>query len=164
MDELACLEPEHLADPANPANDGYYETLRGLRALADAAAQRMRRKHVAIVRQAHAGKLNTDIAREFNVSQNTVGNVLRRDDAKNLLSLLRHAEHLIEGPRLELRRNVLWRIAQRSELEDPGMTINAIKELNKLAGAYPLAVAPTPTQVNVVINGEMLPRTALDQG
>jgi DNA-binding CsgD family transcriptional regulator len=163
MNELDVLEPEQLADPANPANDGYYDSLRSLRALANSYAERMRNRHVYIVRQTHAGKSAKEIAQTLDVTQNTIYNVLRRDDAQGLMSVLRHTEHLVEGPRLELRRNMLWRIASRNEEEDPNIAISSLKELNKLAGSYPMQVPDAPTQVNIVINGELLPRTALDQ-
>ncbi len=154
--------PEMLLDRYSPENDVYYRALDHLRAFAVNLTARMRPKHVHIVRGHHQGRSNSEIAAEVGVSGNTVSRVLGQKDAQELLKTLRQIAIQIDGPNLAHRKHVLWRIVVDNEVHDPNIAIQALKELNKVEGAYPTQ-APTPPQVNIVINQEQLPRTALDE-
>lgn len=155
--------PDMLLDPHNPANDQYFKSLDALRALAVQQSGAMRQRHVEIVRRSHTGAKPSDIATDLKIAVQTVYAVLRRPESATLLSTLRHIGHLIDGPNLELRKHVLWRIAKRNEVMEPNVTISAMKELNKLDGAYPVQTQPTVPAVNITINQDSMPRTALDE-
>ena len=164
---LAAIEetypPEDLLDEFHPANDTYFTQLRTLRGHAVRLSTSMHYRHVEIAKLRQQGRSNTEIAEAVRVTPQTVGNVLRRDDVQELSTVLGHIGMLIDGPNLELRKHMLWRIARRNEEPEPNVAISALKELNKLEGAYPVQAAATAAVVNVTINGEALPRTKLDE-
>ncbi len=151
-----------LVDTNNPANDTYYQSLRGLRALAVTQAMKMRPKHVQVARLHQQGERNVDIAKKLSLSQGAVGQMLKRRDAKELLHVLQHLAHLTDGPNLEVRRNMLWRIAHMNEIMEPNTTIQALKELNKLDGAYPEQAQQIQQNLTITINSTLLPKTELD--
>lgn len=163
MLDLPTVPPELLKDPDNPANDQYYQQLRRLREVMTSMSARMPMRHIQYVRLYHQGKSPSAIAEQLDVKTTTVSNALNKEPAKRLLRTLQYTQALIDGPNLELRRNMLWRIAARSEEDDPHVSIASIKELNKLAGAYPVQAPQVATVTNITINQKQLPRTKLDE-
>lgn len=162
MESMTPVPHELLLDENNPANDPYFRNLEALRAVAVSYSRRMRARHVRIVQMAHQGRANKDIAEELKITQGTVSRILHRDDAIRLRETLQHIGQLLDGPSLELRANMLWRIARTNEDPEPAITIQAVKELNKMSGAYPVQAQAVTPNINIVINDQAMPRTALD--
>lgn len=155
--------PEDLVDAHHPANDRFYQQLRQLRGMVTHAAAQMRPRQVEMVRLFHQGVPTKDIAKRTQVATPTVYRHVNSERGQALLHALRLSQQLVDGPNLELRRNMLWRIAAAAEDNEPHTAITAIKELNKLAGAYPVQEQQAPTVTNITINNEALPRTKLDE-
>lgn len=156
------LAPEMLLDENNPANDAYFSSLRSLRHLAISQSAKMTAKHVQVAKLAHQSLAKKDIAVKVRFTPSTVSAVLKRDDVQVLCEILSHMNHLIDGPNLDVRKNMLWRIAHHNEQMEPSVCLAALKELNKLAGSYPVQSIQQNTAINITINGKALPRTELD--
>ena len=161
-EDRRVMPPELLVDKNNPANDTYYQSLRGLRSLAVAQATRMRPMHVQVVRLHQQGVRSVEISKKLQVTQATVSRTLKRFDSRELLQILQHLAHLTEGPNLEVRRNMLWRIAHQNESMEPNTAISALKELNKLDGAYPEQTQQLNQNLTITINQNLFPKTDLD--
>ena len=156
------LPPEQLLDHEDPTNDRYFRHLASIRIRIEAQCRKCRPRQVQAARMHHRGKTNKEIAAKLNYNQSTVSGLLKRPNVVELLGLLRRAAQFIEGPNVALRKNMLWRIAATNELQDPATAITAVKELNKLDGAYPQASYNPNPQVTIVINQDQMPKTALD--
>lgn len=161
------LPPEALLDSNNPANDNYLREIAMLKRLIVSESKKLKPKHVEMVKKHHLNKTNVLIAEELGVAAGTVGKALKQKPALKLLALLRHLALMMDGPREGQRRNFLWRIAMRNELEDPRTAIAAVAEINKMThqdkqlelGSAGLG----GNVVQVVINNEQFPRGILDQ-
>ncbi len=166
MDRLTSaseyLQPEMLLDVNNPSNDPFYKTLDNLRALAVLAASKLRPKQVKVARLVAVDVEPKLQAKQLRCAVATIYHARRQPQVQELVTILRHMARHAEGPNLSVRKNMLWRIAVRAEASEPNIAIQALKELNKIDGAYPLPAIPAPTQVNVTINHKELPRTRLD--
>lgn len=160
--EQPMLPPEELVDADNPLNDRYHRNLEALQRAAVVKSRQMRARYVAVARGIHADETPKDIADRLKIRLATVYSIRKRQDVQDLLDILRHLAALIEGPNLALRKHMLWRIARANEDGEPNVTIQAVKELNKIDGAYPVQAIQPPATVNVTINQEAMPRTALD--
>ena len=67
----------------------------------------------------------------------------------------------LDGPTQDHRKGLLFRIALDNEKEKPSVAITAITEINKMSGSYEQQGGGIVN--NITINGELLPRGALDE-
>ena len=154
--------PDELLDHEDPQNDRYFRRFAALNSDIALTANTMLPRHVEVARLHLRGITNVDIARRLKYTQQSVSKALQRKDVIDYIRRLQHLNRLVDGPNLALRKNMLWRIASNNEFKDPQVTLQALKELNKVDGAYPTA-APTPqTEVHIHINQDQMPKTALD--
>lgn len=126
------MPPEIVLNPHHPATDPYLKDIEQLKQEIVNQSACLRPKHVQIVKLAHKNKKTKEIAETVSVGMETVRRVLRQTEARCLLALLRHLTLALEGPITAQRRHMLWRIAQRNEIEDPRVAISALAELNKV--------------------------------
>lgn len=155
--------PDDILDEDNPLNDPYYRSLARLRATIVQQATSMRPKHVQIARLIHQGKRNVEIAEQVKYTQSAISTIVKRPDVEQFLHTLRAIAAMLDGPNLELRKHMLWRIARTNEAPEPNTAITALKELNKLDGAYPQPdISTQPQRLEITINGQQMPRTQLD--
>lgn len=157
------LPPEDLLDHEDPQNDRFFRQLQSLRTHAATLSTKMLPRQVEAVRLHVTGSTNKAIATKLKYTQSAVTQLLRHNaKAIELANVLRRINGLLDGPNVEVRKNMLWRIAANSEMREPGTAIAALKELNKLDGAYAQPLQ-APPQVQIVINQELMPRTTLDK-
>lgn len=154
--------PEELLDHEDPKNDRYFRRFAALNSDIALTAQKMLPRHVEVARLHLRGVRNVDIAKQLKYTQTSVAKALKREDVQDYIKRLQHLNLLVEGPNLALRKNMLWRIAANNEFKDAQITLQAIKELNKVDGAYPTAAPTQQTEVHIHINQEEMPKTALD--
>jgi hypothetical protein len=158
------LPPDFLLDASHPANDAYIQKNRLIERQIVQQSKLLKATHLQIVKLHHSGLYGTEIAERLGRSQMTVSKVINTPAAKRLLALLGHYQVSLEGPNLAQRKNMMWRIAQESELSDPRVAIAATETLNKMdeqlikrqnenSGNQP---------INLIINQNTFPKGALD--
>ncbi|GAF76362.1 unnamed protein product [marine sediment metagenome] len=155
------VPPEELLDREDPANDRFFRSLYNQRAHINTLSRKLPPRNVQVARLHVQGMRGKEIATKLNYAQTTISAILQKPRVQNLVDLLRRANALIEGPNLAVRKNLLWRIAANNEHNEPAVTLAAIRELNKIDGAYQEKIN-APTQVTVIINQDLLPKTQLD--
>ena len=144
------LPPEALLDEHHPHNTGFFRQLNSIKRAMVTAQSHMKQKHVEIIKQASLGTRNKDIAEELGVHAATVGKVIRSEQGKELLTLIRHLSALNEGPSSEQRKRTLWEIVVDNQDDEPKTAIAAIAEMNKMDG------------IGKEINATLFPKGALD--
>lgn len=157
--------PGLLLDPYHPANDQYLNDQRLLARKIVAHQATMRRSWVEITKEHFKGTPTKDIAIIVGVKPSTVTACLRREPTIYLLKLLRLYQMGIDGPRIEQRRAMLWRIAVKNEDEKPTVAKDCISELNRMEFSEEdrkLAANGNSNQIQVVINNDYMPRSTLD--
>jgi len=156
--------PELEENPYHPQNDEFARNNEQVKRMIMAHQSTMTPKHVQVVKLHHQGMTNVKVAEVVNFTPATVGNVLRRADARRLGDLLAYFEASLEGPSVALRKAMLHRIATDNEKTKPTVAIQAIAEQNKMdvqrhniendGGGSP--------NINITINQNVFPRTILD--
>ena len=154
------LPPELLLDPHHPSNDEYCKGHIPLKRELMAHTVNMPPKAVSAIKSHMAGKTRKQIAEELNTTPTTVGKYIRSDAGKRLRALLHHIAHMKDGPNIEHRKHVLWRITVNNEKKNPKTAVAAIQEINKMSGTYDPKQSAGP--VNITINNQLLPRGPLD--
>jgi hypothetical protein len=154
--------PEELLDHEDPQNDRYFRRFSALNSDLTLTERQMLPRHVEVARLHLRGMRPVDIAKQLKYQPQSVSNALKRKDVQDYIRRLQHLNRLVEGPNLALRKNMLWRIAANNEFKDAQIAIQAIKELNKVDGAYPTAAPTQQTEVHIHINQDEMPKTALD--
>jgi hypothetical protein len=159
--ETSLLPPELMLNEDHPDSDPYIQSTRRIQQMIVAQSASMPYKAVQMAKLAHTGLNKTEIGHRLNVSGSTVSKHLKKDDSKRLLALMSYYDAAIEGPHLMARKNMLWRIARKNEIEDPRVAISALSELGKYDAAQnDLHVGGGTTQI--IINTQQLPRGTLD--
>jgi DNA-binding CsgD family transcriptional regulator len=155
--------PEELLDHEDPANDRYFRHLSRLRAHVNVTSAKLQPRQVQAARLHVAGHTNKEIAEKLKYTPDTISKLVHNTPkVQELISLFRQVNAFIDGPNTAVRKNMLWRIAANSEQRDPGISITALKELNKLDGSYANDQVLQAPQVTIVINQDLLPKTSLD--
>ena len=158
------LPPELLLDPEHPDNDRYFDSLAHIkRAVMDAQLRlRPMQRHAIMLHR--NGMKNKEIANKLDINPNTVSKYLNLPQAQRLMRVMDHHQHQIDGPNFEHRKAILYRIALEQEKSQPKTTITAIQEINKMSGVYQQDQGGMHAggDINIQINGELLPRGALD--
>jgi hypothetical protein len=154
------LDPELVKDPYHPSNDRYYRSLDDIKKRIVHQQGIMKPKEVEAVKLALSSMSNTDIAKRIGVTPATASKYIRSENGRRLRQLIGHLQHQLDGPNLEHRQAILYRIAIDNEVERPNVSIQAITEINKMTHAY------TPSGaggVNVTINQNLFPMGELDK-
>jgi len=156
------LPADLLADTDHPANDAFMLSVNNIQRRIVAHCQTMPRTHPEIVRLVHQG-LNNEEIRNRTGRSNTPA-IMKKPASKRLLALLQHYQTALDGPNIAQRRNMLWRIAQREEIDGPKTAISALAELNRSDTALqPLEQGRSGGQTVITINQNILPRGKLDE-
>lgn len=153
------LPAELMLDTYHPDNQEFMQSVNHLKQLMVAHEKRCRYRHVLIAKESYAGKKSTDIAEKMGIHVGTVHSILRREEIKQLLSLMQHYGALWEGPTIQHRKRHLWEIAVDTKTTDERVSIQAIKEMNAMDGVGKEKINP---QIEITINSTMFPSTALD--
>ncbi len=155
-----------MLDPHHPGNDQYFKTQQDIHRKIRATKALLKPQHVALIEQHIGGKTNTQIALQAGVSPATVGRYVNSESGQRLIALSQYLNQHRDGPKKEHRLHMLYRIAVDNEKERPSIAISAIQEMNKLSGFTNQQAGGSTIQdnrvYNVQINGELLPRGALD--
>ena len=159
------LPPELLLNPEHPDNDRYFQSLEHInRAVTDAAAKlRPLQKHAVLLYR--TGLNDTEVAKKLDCSPQAVSGWVNSKQGRRLVAVVDHQQRLKDGPNFEHRKAILYRIALEQERAQPKTTIAAIQEINKMTGVYAenaLGGINAGGDVNISINGDLLPRGALD--
>lgn len=159
------LPPELLLDPEHPDNDRYFDALAHIKRAVMDAQQRLRplQRHAVMLHR--QGLKNTEIAKKLDLNDNTIGKYINSPEAQRLMRVMDHHQHQLDGPNFEHRKAILYRIALEQEKKQPKTTITAIQEINKMSGVYQDGPGSggVHNEINIQINGELLPRGPLDQ-
>jgi hypothetical protein len=159
------LPPEMLLDETHPANDKYLQSIESIKRYIVSHSAGMHYSHVQICKARHVGQSAAQIAEKVDVTPLTVNRALKSPPGEKLLALLHHLSLLMEGPRLQHRNNLLWRIAIKNEDRQPRVTIAALAEMNKSHHQQEALQSGhlNNNVVQIVINNDMFPRGALDE-
>ena len=162
LDEMTeeQLPIELLNDPAHPQNDQFYQSLNQIKRAILHQSAILRPIQVNAAKAALSGITHVKIAKKLDVHPQSVGKYLRDPGVKRLQELIRHMQHMLDGPTNEHRKNILYRIAIDNEHQRPSVSVSAIDMINKMSGGYDQQ-APNNT-VNITINNELLPKGELD--
>ena len=155
------LPPELLLDPYHPDTQPYMQSLKGIQQLIVAASINMTPWHVTAVKAMVRGSKNTEIGVMVQKTPQTITQIKRRKDVKELQALLHHYNQAVDGPNEAQRRRVLWEMAMDFKDIEPNVTLKSIAELNKMTGTYTTNIKTA--DINIVINNEILPKGKLDQ-
>ena len=154
----------------HPNNDRYMRSLEHIQRQIMSVTHQLRPKQVNMLKSVFAGLNFAEAARLHNASPPTVSNLVKSKLGSDLLTALQYHQVMLEGPNLAQRRNMLWRIAQRSEEIDPKITIAAITEVNKMTFAQHAAKTaefntqtPNTAGPEIRIPQDLLPAGELDK-
>jgi len=162
-------DPSDFLDRHHPENDQYMKGIEHVQGKIMFLTTMLRQKQVNILKSVFAGENYTQAGLRHGSVPATVSKLAKSHYGQQLLNMLQYHRQLVEGPNEALRRNMLFRIAQRAEEVDPRTTIKAIEELNKMHHQTQLSKNPNaggqvPQQViNININQELMPKGALDR-
>ncbi len=148
-------------DPYHPDSDEYVRKDARLRAAMASHAKHMNPKAVQAVKMYAKAVPISKIANTLGVTPPTVRNYVNSKAACELLQYIRHYAAHLEGPTIEHRKNILYRIIVDNEKSKPQVAMNAVDMLNKMDGSY-VKEEEKSNVINIQINNELLPRTALD--
>jgi hypothetical protein len=154
------IAPELALDKYNPENLDFHQTSRRFKQLMVAQQAKCRSHHVQVAKLHHLGKRNGEIAHELSLHAATVGNILKRDEVKLLIDLLRLYGGHMGGPTMEHKRRILWEITIDNKEMDPKTALQAIDQMNKMDGVYTQKV---DLDVRITIDDGKFKQTALDQ-
>lgn len=160
--------PEEFLLENHPANDDYMRGIEHTQRQIMHLSRTMRPKQVQIIKDVFAELNYTQAALKNNTTGATVSRLVNSPQGQRLLGMLQYHLTLIEGPNLAQRRNMLWRIAKDAETVDPKVSIKAIDSLNKMTYTeYEQenpkdGLAGAGTNIQIVINQELMPRGELD--
>ena len=167
-DSTDVLDISEFLEEHHPNNDRYMRSLEHIQRQIMSVTHQLRPKQVNMLKSVFAGLNFTEAARLHSASPATVSNLVKSKLGSDLLTALQYHQVMLEGPNLAQRRNMLWRIATRSEEIDPKTTIAAITEVNKMTFAQHTAkTAEFNTQSSsgreVRIPQDILPAGDLDK-
>ena len=124
--------PNDYLDEFHPDNDQYIKGVEHVQRQLVHATRSLRPKQVEILKTIFAGANFTQTAKKHGTTAVTVSRLVKSPNGERLLSLLQYHLKLLEGPQEAQRRAMLWRIAQREEINNPKTSIVAMGELNKM--------------------------------
>jgi hypothetical protein len=162
-------DPQDFLDRHHPENDAYMRGIEHVQGKIMYLTTMLRPKQVNLLKSVFAGENYVQVGKRHGSSPQTVSAVAKSKYGQQMLNMLQYHRQLVEGPNEAMRRNMLWRIAQDSEMWDKKTSIKAIAELNKMHTQTLMLENPNaggqqaPAQVVININQELMPRGALDR-
>ena len=156
------LPSELLLDEYHPRADEYLVARREVEAKVFAFGRQMKPSHRELCRLIRTTMTPKEVAKKLERSTRTIYKWCKRPDVIRMVSLLDYQAQQIDGTTAEHRKAVLHRIMMDNEQPKPNIAIQAIQEINKMSGAYVEQGGNAGNVVNIQINGELLPRGALD--
>lgn len=164
IDPNEHLPAEHLLDDDHPAADDFHQAVTDLERSIFAHGRSMKHKHREFARMVRTAASTKDISKKFNKTAHTVYTWAKRPDVQRMIALLDRLQHKMDGPTLAHRNGILYRIALDNEEKRPNVSVQALQEINKVSGAYAQEgnFGNSGNVVQIQINGEILPRGALD--
>jgi hypothetical protein len=163
IDPEENLPAELMLDEHHPMNDAYQKNIREVEQKVFAVGRLMKPKFRECARLQRANMPTKDIAKRLDVTTRSVYKWMARPDVIRYSTLLDYLAAAREGPSIEHRKGVLWRVALDNEEKRPNITVQAIQEMNKMAGVYNQDGGNHNNVVNIQINGELLPKGNLDR-
>jgi hypothetical protein len=97
------------------------------------------------------GNKNVEIAKKLQVSNALVSSTLARDHCQQYIAALTAHIQYLHGPTIAARQQMLWRIAQQNEDNEPRVAIQAVDVLNKADGTYAAHTKPDIGELNIQI-------------
>jgi hypothetical protein len=154
-------------DPAkyHPANDAYSKELAQAQAHIVHLTTKMKPKNVQIVKERHKGHTSKQISIDLKTSPAQVAKIMQSELGQKLQRALIEYQMQLEGPTLNTRQGMLWRIATDNEEDTPKVTISALGEMraqDRDAWDRENGGGNQNTVVQIVINNETMPRGELD--
>ena len=129
-------QPAELTADDFPMPDRHRLAMNALEQKMARIAHQMRPQWVEICRQASLGADTATIAEKVGVTPNTVRTALQRDPCRLYMGALAARREYLDGPSVQARAAMLWRIAQNNEDDAPRISISAVDVLNKTTGVY----------------------------
>jgi hypothetical protein len=102
----------------------------------NAIQTKLKFKHQQWLRELLSGSTPATVAKNHDVTPQSVYNVLRKPKAQEFLHLIAQLKALEGGPTDAQRLDMLWRIAKREELDNPKTAIQALDVINRQKGVY----------------------------
>lgn len=130
------LPIELVVDKYHPDNSDFMQQVHRSKQLLAFHSACCRPRHVWIAKDLFKGDTHAAVAKKFDMATATVSAISRRPEVKKLMELLQHHSALWEGPTIEHRKRELWEIEQDNKIDDPRVSISAIKEMNAMDGVY----------------------------
>jgi len=158
------IPAEILLDDDHPAADKFTQDVREIQQKIFAFGRAMKPPQRELARLMRTEMKPPQIAKKVGKSLGWVYKHAKNREVIRLTVLMDHLQHKIDGPELDHRRGVLWRIVLDNEEKRPNISVQAMQEINKMNGTYAEAgnTGGMGNVVNIQINGETLPRGALD--
>ena len=158
------LPVEMLLNPEHPSNEQFYQDLAHIKRAVIAAQNRLRpmQRHAVLL---HRQGLNyTEVAKKIDTTAITVSKWIKSKEAVRYQATMDHHQQMLDGPQFDHRKNILYRIAMEQMKSQPKTSISAIQEINKMSGVYQSdgQFANNSGTINIQINGELMPKGALD--
>ncbi len=164
LDPEDYLPAELLLNDDHPDADKYSEARRDIDRKLTAFGRLLKPEKRELARLSRTDMTPKQIAKRLNRSVNTVYKWAKQPDVLRYIALLDHYQRFVDGADTSHRKGILYRIAIANEDKRPNVSIQAIQEINKMSGTYAEhGNAASGNQINIQINGELLPRGALDQ-
>ncbi len=146
------LPIELLNDPAHPKNDQFYQSLNQIKRAIVHQSAILRPIEVQAAKYDLTGITHVKVAEKLDVGAISVGKYLKKPGVIRLQQLIRHMQHLLDGPRQEHRKNILYRIAIDNEHQRPSVSVSAIDMINKMCGSYEEKSATNTVNFSININ------------
>jgi hypothetical protein len=162
-DPTENLPPEMLLDPHHPNNDKYYDQLSHIKLGIKSATANLRPIQLHALLYYRQGLKFKEIAEKLDIGYQTASRWVKLPEAKSLSVLMDHHQQQLDGPNINHRKAILYRIMKDNEQYHPSIAIKALQEINKMSGVYAESVNNTTNNImQIQINGDLLPRGALD--
>jgi len=159
-----ALPSEFLLNEHHPANDQYEVNLRAVQQKIFAFGRLMKPKKLELARLLRLNLSTKAVAKRLNTTPTTIYKWSKEPEVIRMVTLMDHLQHGLDGPNLDHRVGILYRIALDNEEKRPNVSVAALQEINKMKGAYQASnpLGGNGNVYNIQINGELLPRTGLD--
>jgi hypothetical protein len=163
IDPNDLLPSELLLNDYHPSADEYQIAQREIQQKIFAFGRQMKPEHRELARLYRTSMKPAEIAKKLDRNIQTVYRWFKRDDVIRMVTLMDYLQQQIDGPNVEHRKAILWRIAVDNEDPKPNIAIQAIQEMNKMSGTYQEGGnGGNGNIVQIQINGDILPRGPLD--
>lgn len=117
-------------------NDPHYAHVTRLSRQIATAKLGLPNKYAEIGEMLLDGAKRASICHELKTTYATIGKVAAHQDTNYYLALVAQLRQVRQGPSLEQRAAMLWRIATKFEEDEPRTAIIAVDTLNKQSGVY----------------------------